>query len=1777
MQDVPDLHLFSPLFKALKSDLENLSIATWSKTVKSFCLVAKHFSKIPNQEEAWQLLLDGLTRLLDPAFDAVISSAAITQCCDYFFKLRKSQAILPILNRLKDHGDIFLAHEGTAFLEEVDEDFEKEVAFSIANYYRIQGNYRLSQFYLAYGSCSLSEMQHNEWLFLAEDRFRCDMKSWKNCAAVFEEFLVYGDGFWKIGDFKKAKEIYQRLENLLDEYARHFARSEEYDSYSARCIQALTREFPSQAIFSREIIPILKLNRSADNKKNWSDYIRENVLYPLCEATERELGAAPCQFSLLVLGSLARDEACPYSDIEFVITWRKIPGSLADEYEIKSYLRRFVLLLELKIISLGETRDLASLPQGLSQRQHQSVELIQNRMKRGLQFDSAGIYPFSFASEDRFLFEVKESMPLSSFQLSDGLVRYNIAEALYLYGNKEVSQDFIGKVRSVLEKDDFCRELARDFSALQTWHKLSENALSVNIKDFLLTPPQSIIKAMAIYHGIETRSSLARVDALVERHILIPEAGKILKALITRALELRTEAHKLHESENDELSLVGREELLYLIKQVYPLLKIFFETWLKNPVVKNYGVEFVHAKWLLDLQREVSHDTQESDIVIHKLSGAPVYLNAKLCAEWIDPKTGEFKEELRKKEDGRRIVVPVGADSFAKYRPECPPMQRAMSSFCDGMSGDGLPVKLCVFENRRVGIRYPVLFSMSRGETLAKKTHRKVSLKDLEPQINHYHYSIRIFQWIVFHLEDVKEDNVTFEDARFHTIDDDHALVDSIVERDFVDKTLNRQIKLKAKSILPCFDALRKPIDPEAKALFAKLSPVQYVKNGLVDMNAFEEEFISEEKHFVAWAEHKTDPCIVPWLLEKGMTTEVCARIYRLQQALKSTEEDSPVTLLDLICRVDPHLGDIYSEVFKFDTPEERFAALPTDYITVKEDGVVKRQSQFSAKECVKRSLALPKEKKSKLTLRQIFEQKLLYTAKLAQDDELTTLESFYATREETLTGIKDNTFTVDQFKVLSDFLKEDVINNLIWKDIPVVKQKQLLLCLAGVNLRELRLNDCEGLDSDILRGITNKAPDLRVLEIRGCVNVTGSVVRDVAETCSRLERVVVSGTNIDSITPRLYGGVPFPQLKRLKTERCGRLGAVYLDAPLLLNVTSTDCLLLGSARFNSPKLQRLNFAGCTRLRDLDLGKEELGNLVEVNLIGCNALPKAQVEKIFRQAPDVNVFVENLMLPVLPYDYLFKITLLSDILVGKSSLSIRYTDDKFDKDYHHMHPGVSWSTKKINIGDHICKLQIWETAGDNGFRSLTRAYIKDVNGIILSFSLTHRDNFERLPTWVDDIQKYAPADCPVMLVGTKLDLIDERAISREEAEAYALENGAVYFEASAKTGENVTEVFETLAKMIYSKKEFRDLGAKAARREFNSRAETFVTYSPQPKKSPAPEKAIAPSSPEPTEYTEYLFKVVLVGAPDCGKTCFVDRSTEDTRKYMGKHTSLGVGFCLKMMEFTNSIVRLQLWDIQGDLKNPMFSVFLAESSGFILAFDLTRRESFFLMLQYFQKIIERSRKHSDTGAGSTIIIVGMKSDLIGDRKVKRDEAEEVATAFGVPYIETSAKDDICVTKTFDSSSVNLFDVVSKISFVINREKIQNYSQLTIVRDVMKVFEKHEGFDSSEIFKIYCRNLNSLFPEIRQDAFAALGKLGKLNYPEVIQALTQNLKHKDAEIRKEAAAALEKIHKTNGATDASLVPQFNSPVFSPVPRSPPSPRQSASGHDEVRSRRNSLDK
>ena len=168
------------------------------------------------------------------------------------------------------------------------------------------------------------------------------------------------------------------------------------------------------------------------------------------------------------------------------------------------------------------------------------------------------------------------------------------------------------------------------------------------------------------------------------------------------------------------------------------------------------------------------------------------------------------------------------------------------------------------------------------------------------------------------------------------------------------------------------------------------------------------------------------------------------------------------------------------------------------------------------------------------------------------------------------------------------------------------------------------------------------------------------------------------------------------------------------------------------------------------------------------------------------------------------YNYLLKYIIIGDASVGKSNLLMKFTENKFNESYQAT-IGVEFGAKNLDINKKTYRIQIWDTAGQENFHSITRSYYKNSVCAMVVYDITSRKSFDNVMNWIEEIQNNSSKTILIVLVGNKIDLKENRDISFDEGKELANRNGIIFMETSAKTGEGVEEIFKKTVQEISRK------------------------------------------------------------------------------------------------------------------------------------------------------------------------------------------------------------------------------------------------------------------------------------------------------------------------------------------------------------------------------------
>ncbi|CAD8061507.1 unnamed protein product [Paramecium sonneborni] len=158
------------------------------------------------------------------------------------------------------------------------------------------------------------------------------------------------------------------------------------------------------------------------------------------------------------------------------------------------------------------------------------------------------------------------------------------------------------------------------------------------------------------------------------------------------------------------------------------------------------------------------------------------------------------------------------------------------------------------------------------------------------------------------------------------------------------------------------------------------------------------------------------------------------------------------------------------------------------------------------------------------------------------------------------------------------------------------------------------------------------------------------------------------------------------------------------------------------------------------------------------------------------------------------YSLMFKYIIIGDTGVGKSSILLQLIENEI-REQHDATIGVEFGAKILKMNGMNIKLQIWDTAGQENFRSIIRSYYRSAIGALLVYDITNKNSFHNLQRWMEEIRNNGNANMIIVLCGNKIDLESERAITYEEGLQYAQQQKLIFLEISAKQGINIQSAF----------------------------------------------------------------------------------------------------------------------------------------------------------------------------------------------------------------------------------------------------------------------------------------------------------------------------------------------------------------------------------------------
>ncbi len=168
------------------------------------------------------------------------------------------------------------------------------------------------------------------------------------------------------------------------------------------------------------------------------------------------------------------------------------------------------------------------------------------------------------------------------------------------------------------------------------------------------------------------------------------------------------------------------------------------------------------------------------------------------------------------------------------------------------------------------------------------------------------------------------------------------------------------------------------------------------------------------------------------------------------------------------------------------------------------------------------------------------------------------------------------------------------------------------------------------------------------------------------------------------------------------------------------------------------------------------------------------------------------------------YEFMFKVVLVGDMSVGKTNIIAKYLKNDFSEDYKTT-IGVEFHSKIAKVEGHVVKAQIWDTCGQERFKSITDSYYKGAKGAFVVYDITRKNTFESVDSWISALRSAADKNLNIIIIGNKSDLEDQRQVETEQGEEKAQNNEAAFMETSAYSGDNIDKAFDNMITDVYNK------------------------------------------------------------------------------------------------------------------------------------------------------------------------------------------------------------------------------------------------------------------------------------------------------------------------------------------------------------------------------------
>ena len=170
------------------------------------------------------------------------------------------------------------------------------------------------------------------------------------------------------------------------------------------------------------------------------------------------------------------------------------------------------------------------------------------------------------------------------------------------------------------------------------------------------------------------------------------------------------------------------------------------------------------------------------------------------------------------------------------------------------------------------------------------------------------------------------------------------------------------------------------------------------------------------------------------------------------------------------------------------------------------------------------------------------------------------------------------------------------------------------------------------------------------------------------------------------------------------------------------------------------------------------------------------------------------------------FDYTVKLLIVGDSSVGKTNFIYRYIENKFSQNYM-VTTGIDLKTTTMELNGKKIRIQLWDTAGQEKYRAITKNLFLKVQGVLAVYDITNENSFKSLKSWINSIKEECGSHMPILIVGNKNDLENQRLVNKNDAKIYAQEQRCEYIETSSKTGENIAKSITLITEKVLENSE----------------------------------------------------------------------------------------------------------------------------------------------------------------------------------------------------------------------------------------------------------------------------------------------------------------------------------------------------------------------------------